>query len=140
MTIHCAVACLEYIYRNFGFHVLDRILRLCIGTWEGDYNSLSSNMLKGIALLIVAFGDLLKDDIFKEKFGVFSAKDIGRTAKERKAGSLGYSEAMLLVYNKRLKAPLKWSKLHKMKSTMVDDGAKSTANGGIPLDEEREYA
>ena len=70
----CAVACLEYIYRKFGFHVLDRTLRLCIGTWEGDYNSLSSNMLKGIALLIVAFEDLLKDDVFKEKVGFFPQK------------------------------------------------------------------
>lgn len=128
----CAVACLEYIYRNFGFHVLDRTLRLCIGTWEGDYNSLSSNMLKGIAQLIVAFGDLLKDDIFKEKVGLFSAKDIGRTAKERKAGSLGYSESMLLAYNKKTKAPLKWSKLYKIKSAMADD-ANDTPDDEIHL-------
>ena len=128
----CAVACLEYIYRSFGFHVLDRTLRLCIGTWEGDYNSLSSNMLKGIAQLIVAFGDLLKDDIFKEKVGTFSAKDIGRTAKERKAGSLGYSESMLLAYNKKTKAPLKWSKLYKIKSAMVDD-ANDTPDDEIHL-------
>lgn len=131
----CAVACLEYIYRKFGFHVLDRTLRLCIGTWEGDYNSLSSNMLKGIALLIVAFGDLLKDDIFKEKVGVFSSKDIGRTAKERKAGSLGYSESMLLVYNKKMKAPLKWSKLYTFKSAIADD-ANDTTDDEIHLEEE----
>ena len=129
----CAVACLEYIYRKFGFHVLDRTLRLCVGTWEGGCNSLSSNMLKGIALLIVAFGDLIKDDIFKEKVGVFSAKDIGRTAKERKAGSLGYSESMLLVYNKKMKAPLKWSKLYTLKSTMTDD-INGTANNKSPLE------
>lgn len=118
----CAVACLEYIYRKFGFHVLDRTLRLCIGTWEGDSNSLSSNMLKGIAQLIVAFEDLIKDDLFKEKVGAFSAKDIGRTARDRKAGSLGYSESMLIAYNKKLKAPLKWSKLYKIKSAMAGDG------------------
>ncbi|MGB8453178.1 MAG: DUF6551 family protein [Anaerocolumna sp.] len=117
----CAVACLEYIFRNFGFHVLDRTLRLCVGTWEGDYNSMSSNMLKGIAQLIVAFGDVLKDDIFKEKVGNFSSKEIGRTAKERKAGSLGYSEAMLLAYNKKMKAPLKWTKLYKSKSASAND-------------------
>jgi hypothetical protein len=117
----CAVACLEYIYKKFGFHVLDRTLRLCVGTWEGDYNSLSSNMLKGIAHLIVAFGDFLKDDIFKEKVGIFSSKEIGRTAKERKAGSLGYSESMLIAYNKKMKAPLKWSKLYMTKSVTTDD-------------------
>ena len=117
----CAVACLEYIYKKFGFHVLDRTLRLSVGTWEGDYNSLSSNMLKGIAHLIVAFGDVLKDDIFKEKVGIFSSKEIGRTAKERKAGSLGYSESMLIAYNKKMKAPLKWSKLYMTKSATTDD-------------------
>lgn len=117
----CAVACLEYIYQKYGFHVLDRTLRLCVGTWEGDYNSLSANMLKGIAQLIVAFGDVLKDDIFKEKVGIFSSKEIGRTAKERKAGSLGYAEAMLIAYNKKMKAPLKWSKLYMAKSATIDD-------------------
>jgi len=115
--------------------VLDRTLRLCIGTWEGDYNSLSSNMLKGIAQLIVAFGDLLKDDIFKKKVGVFFAKDIGRTARERKAGSLGYSESMLLAYNKKMKAPLKWSKLYTAKSAMADDGY-DTAEDEVRLGED----
>lgn len=108
----CAVATLGYIHQKFGFHVLDRTLRLCIGTWEGDVNSLSSNMLKGIAHLVVAFGENLRDDIFKDKVGAFSSKEIGRTAKERKAGSLGYAEAMLIAYNKRMKSALKWSKLY----------------------------
>jgi hypothetical protein len=113
----CAVSCLEYIHQKYGFHVLDRTLRLCVGTWEGDYNSLSANMLKGIAQLIVAFGDVLKDDAFKEKVGKFSSREIGRIAKERKAGSLGYAESMLIAYNKKMKAPLKWSKLYLTKST-----------------------
>lgn len=117
----CAVSCLESIHRKFGFHVLDRTLRLCVGTWEGDYNSLSANMLKGIALLVVAFGDVLKDDIFKEKVGKFSAREIGRTAKERKAGSHGYAEAMLIAYNKKMKAALQWSKLYMPKSFMPND-------------------
>lgn len=117
----CAVSCLEHIYKKYGFHVLDRTLRLCIGTWEGEYNSLSANMLKGIALLIVAFGNTLKDDGFKERVGKSSAREIGRTAKERKAGSLGYAEAMLLAYNKKMKAGLHWSKLHATKSTALDD-------------------
>jgi len=52
-------------------------------------------MLNGIARLIVAFGDAMKDDAFKEKVGKYSSKEIGRTAKERKAGSLGYAESML---------------------------------------------
>jgi len=117
----CAVATLGYIYQKYGFHILDRTLRLCIGTWEGDVNSLSSNMLKGIAHLVVAFGQNLRDDIFKDKVGVFSSREIGRTAKERKAGSLGYSEAMLIAYNKRMKAALKWSRLYTNKFDMLNE-------------------
>lgn len=117
----CAVATLGYIHQKFGFHVLDRTLRLCIGTWEGDVNSLSSNMLKGISHLIVAFGENLRDDIFKDKVGAFSSREIGRTAKERKAGSLGYAEAMLIAYNKRMKSALKWSKLYTNKFGVVDE-------------------
>ena len=36
----CAVSTLENIYERFGYHVLDRTLRLCVGTWEGDMNSM----------------------------------------------------------------------------------------------------
>lgn len=117
----CAVATLGYIHQRYGFHVLDRTLRLCIGTWEGDVNSLSANMLKGITHLVVAFGDNMRDDIFKDKVGAFSARELGRTAKERKAGSLGYAEAMLLAYNKKMKAALKWSKLYTNKSNFIEE-------------------
>ena len=48
----CAVSTLDNIYERFGYHVLDRTLRLCVGTWEGDMNSLSANMLNGIARLV----------------------------------------------------------------------------------------
>ena len=108
----CAVSSLEYIFDTWGFHVLDRALRLCIGSWEGAANSLSSNMLKGIARLIVAFDEKMRDDIFKEKVGAYSAKDIIRTAKERRAGAIGYAEAMLIAYNKKMKYPLRWSNLY----------------------------
>ena len=108
----CAVSSLEYIFDTWGFHVLDRALRLCIGTWEGAANSLSSNMLKGIARLIVAFDEKMRDDIFKEKVGAYSAQDIIRTAKERRAGAIGYAEAMLIAYNKKMKYPLRWSNLY----------------------------
>lgn len=141
----CAVSCLEYIHEKFGFHVLDRTLRLCIGTWEGDNNSLCANMLKGIARLIVVFSDSMKDDIFKEKVGKFSSREIGRTAKERKVGSLGYAEAILIAYNKKMKYPLKWSKLYTTKSRVPDDDfdinykqASFDSNDNIDEDEEAE--
>src|SRR5574344_2500630 len=87
-------------------------LRLCVGTWEGDVNSLAANILKGVAKLIVAFGNELKDDIFKEKISRYSIKELSRTAQERRAGSLGYAEAILFAYNKKMRMPLDIYKLY----------------------------
>lgn len=117
----CAVSSLEYIYEKYGFHVLDRTLRLAVSTWEGEPYSLSSNMLKGIARLIVAFGDKLRDDLFKDKVGVYSAKDITRTAKERASGSMGYAEALLLAYNKKMRYPLRWANLYTNKKAHLQE-------------------
>lgn len=113
----CAVSSLEEIYDKHGYHVLERTLMLCIGAWEGEQNSLSANMLKGVCRMVVAFGDAMRDDLFVEKVGRYSAKDISRTAKERRAGSLGYAEAMLLAYNRKMRYPLRWGKLYNKKGT-----------------------
>lgn len=75
-------------------------------------NSLSANMLNGIARLVYTFGDALKDETFKEKVGEMSVKLLSRTAKERRPGSMGYAEAMLLAYNRKCRYPLKWTKLY----------------------------
>ena len=99
----CAVNTLERIYDKFGRDVLDQTLRLAIATWEGENNSLSGNMLMGIARIIVAYGDSLKEDIFKDHVGKVSVKSIIRTARERRPGALGFAEAMLLAYNARNK-------------------------------------
>ena len=48
----CAISTIENIYDKYGFQVLDRTLSLCIGTWEGDADSLSGNMLSAAARLI----------------------------------------------------------------------------------------
>ena len=40
---------------------------------------------------------------FKERVGAVSVKTITRTAKERRPGSLGFAEAMILEYNGRKK-------------------------------------
>lgn len=111
----CAVATLETIYDKFGFDTLDRVLRLCIGAWEGAPMSFSSNMMNGVARLINAYGDSLKDNLFVEKLGRYSVKEISRTAKERRAGSLGYAEALLIFYNKKSHSPLRWDTLYAKK-------------------------
>ena len=117
----CAVSTLERIFEKYGYHVLDRTLLLCVGTWEGDIDSLGGNVLNGVARMIAAYGDQLKDDIFKERVGVMSIRQLTRTAKERGAGSLGYAEAMLVAYNRKCKYTLKWSKLHSGHKDYDDD-------------------
>lgn len=108
----CAIATMEHIFRRHGFHVLDRTLRLCVIAWEGDPASLSANMINGVSRLVVAFGDTLKDESFREKVGGLTPRDISRTARERRSGSLGYAEAMLTEYNKRRKDGLHMSRLY----------------------------
>lgn len=108
----CAVKSLEYINDKYGYHTLDRTLRLIIGTWEGEMNSLSANMLKGVAFLIHIFGDKLREDIFRAKVGKYSAREISRTAKDRRNGSRGFAEAMLIAYNARMRNPLRMGDLY----------------------------
>ena len=117
----CCISSLEAIFENNGYQVLDRTLKLVIGTWEGDINSLSANMIRGVAKLVSSYGDSLNDDIFKEKLGSHSVREIGRIAKDRKVGSMGYAEAMLIMYNKNFKTGLKWSKLYSSKSRIPYD-------------------
>ncbi len=111
-NVICAVAALERIYDKYGYHLLDRTLRLCVSAWEGDMYSLSGNFLNGVARFAYAFGDSLRDELFKERIGLISVKQLARTAKERRPGSLGYAEAMLVAYNRKCKYPLQWNKLY----------------------------
>ena len=112
----CAVATLESIYDKFGLDCLDRVLRLCVGTWEGVPQSFSANMLNGVARVISTFGDSLKDDLFIERVGKVSIKELARTAKDRRAGSLGYAEAIVIFYNKKNHSALHMGKLYNNKS------------------------
>ena len=107
-----AVGALEYIYDKYGYHVLDETLRLCLGTWEGERFSFSANILKGIARMVYAYGDALREDVFKERIGQLSVKQLTRTAKERRPGALGFSEAMVIQYNRRCKYRLSLQRLY----------------------------
>lgn len=108
----CAVSSLLEIFEKYGYDGLDRTIRLVVKTWEGEPNSLTSSMLRGVALLVATFGDSLRDDLFAERIGAVSAREITRTAKERRAGSIGYAETMLLMYNKKTKSTLSMTRLH----------------------------
>ena len=67
-------------------------------------------------MLVTAFGDNLRDDLFQEKVGKFSAREVSRSARERKMGSMGYAEVMLAFYNKKTRYPLRWAQLHELQS------------------------
>ncbi len=129
----CAVSSLETIYTKYGYQTLSRTLRLVIAAWEGDSNSLSANVLKAIAKIVNTFRDRLDDEIFKEKLGAVSIKALSRTAKERRAGTLGYAEAMILIYNGKKK-----SNQYKLPISMLY--AKNyDADGLDEEDEENQY-
>jgi len=102
--IICAVSTLENIYTNYGMQTLNRTLRLIIGAWEGDLHSFSANILNAVAKLVSVFGDGLNDDIFKEKLGAVSVKQLTRVAKERKSGCMGFAETMIIEYNGKKKS------------------------------------
>lgn len=120
-----AVSALEYVFGKYGFKALDRTIFLAVSTWEGDVDSMCSNMIKGIAKLVVAYGDQLKDEQFIERLGKVSIREIIRTAKDRHAGTQGYAEALLLHYNKRLKYPLRWKSLNSNDSDFDDSNTES---------------
>ena len=108
----CAVGALEFIYDKYGHETLDRTLRLALGTWEGERLSLTSGILKGIARVAAVYGDQLQEEMFKEHVGKFSAKTISRTAKDRRPGTLGYAEALVMAYNTKNKYRLPMQKLY----------------------------
>lgn len=131
-----AISTIENIYDKHGYDVLDRILKLIIMTWEGEQRSFSSNILNGMARLVCTFGNSLKDEVFKEKLGEISIKEISKTAKERRAGSLGYAEAMLIYYNKRQRTGLQWNLLYSNKSS--DKSKKSNEEAETQADDTKD--
>ena len=72
-------------------------------------------MLSAMARLIFTYDTELVDDVFKEKLGERSVREITRSAHERGIGSLGFAEAILFFYNRKMKYPLDILKLHKTK-------------------------
>ena len=111
-----AVTALESIYDKYGQSVLDNTIRLAVATWEGEKYSLSGSMLKGLARVIVTYGDSIREDIFIEKVGSMSVKQIVRTAKDRHPGHLGYAESLMLAYNNKNKHRLSMRALYGRKA------------------------
>ncbi len=138
----CAVATLESIYQKYGVHVLNRTLRYCIGTWEGDMNSFSANILNAIAKLIVTYNGIINEEKFKEKIGAIPLKILARNAKERRNGMLGYAEAMIIIYNGKAKSPvgrLHINKLYEKEYTAILDEEDFTGDEPFNIEEEDIY-
>ena len=68
-------------------------------------------MLTGMARVVDAYQDKLKDAVFSQKLGTISPKEIIRNARERRAGSLGFAEVMVQYYNKKCKHGLPYDAL-----------------------------
>ena len=115
-----AITTVESVYEKYGLQILTRVLQLIIGTWEGDVNSFSANMLSAVARLAYTYDTELVDEVFKERLGEHSVKEITRCANERSVGSLGYAEALLCFYNKKMKNQLDILKLHSSKGRKPD--------------------
>lgn len=126
-----AVSTLERIYDKYGLTVLDTTLRLAVRTWEGETNSLSGNVLMGIARIIVAYGDLLKEDVFISHVGKVSVKQIIRTAKERRPGPMGFAEAMIIQYNNKFKNKLSLRMLYGGKNVVFEEEEEEMTSGDI---------
>lgn len=135
----CAVGALETIFQKYGYEMLDRVLKLIIMAWEGEPKSFSANMMNGLARFLYAYPGKISDEVFKEKLGEVSIKELTKTAKERRAGSLGFAEAMLIIYNKRMKNPLPWNdlysnKVEKRKRAYVNDDTTEGERGTSAAD------
>ena len=136
----CAISALEFIFRKYGYHILDQTLYITVSTWEGDPVSLCATILKGIARLLDCYGESLRADLFVERLSRVPVKEIIRSARERNNGSLGYAEALLTYYNKKTRYPLRWSKLYKNASDVdveeedVEDGPAAAEPADSPAD------
>ena len=134
----CAIATVESIYKDYGYHVLSRVLRLIIGAWEGDCNSFSGSIMKAVAKLVVVYKNVLDDEIFKEKLGAVSLKTLARTAKERRPGMMGYAEAMVIEYNGKKKNNVHRLRIGKLyEKEGIDDEYEEPITFDLPTDDDK---
>ena len=96
--------------RKYNRRILDKNITPLVYSIQ-ESNGLSSEFINHV----IAANNDIKDDLFAEKLGRISIKELSRTARDRRAGSLGYSEAMLLAYNKKSQKPLKFEQLYSNK-------------------------
>ena len=129
----CAVSAIESVYDTYGYHVLDRTIRLILATWEGEQGSFSGSMIKAVAKVIVTYGKALQEEVFKMNVGNYTVRTIARRAKEIRPGVLGFATAIINAYNDKkkkntLSADMLYGSKRKHKVEIdVDEGSDLTA-------------
>ena len=78
-------------------------MRPIVGTCEGKINSFTANIFNAVAKLVVTYGDALSEELFINRVGNLSIKQLTRMAKDRRPGSMGYAETMVIEYNGKKK-------------------------------------
>ena len=87
---------------------------------------MSGLLLKAIAIMIMVYKDDMRDDLFKEKVGAISPKDVARLARERGGGTLAVVEVLLTEYNKRMKGnTLPRRRLNTLRDAGLNDSQSS---------------
>ena len=119
----CAISTLVYIYEKYGCQILDSTIRLCVATWQGESNSLSSYILKAVATILYTYKQELNEELFKDKLGLIPISQISRSAKGMQQGTRGQGFAITILnfYNHRLSRPLDVSKLYTKKASSDND-------------------
>lgn len=72
----CAVSTLENIYDKYGYHTLDHVLRLIIGTWEGESTVVKCKYVKRGGQTYQCLWRCLKGQHFQGKTGTDIRKGI----------------------------------------------------------------
>ena len=81
-------------------------------------------MLKGIAIVLSVFGTEIRDEVFVDRLSYISEKEVIRTARERRGGAMGFAEAVLVIYNRKLHNPLPIDKLYQKKKEEPNIGGE----------------
>ena len=90
--------------------------------------------MKAVAKLIVVYRNELNDDVFKERLGDVSIKQLLRTAKERRPGTMGVAETMVIEYNGKKKVSQYRLSIQKLYAKTYDDNEEQSEDY-IPNDD-----
>jgi len=88
------------VWNQYGPGIYEQTLRLILETWGGDRESLQANMLGGVAVFLVAFGNEVVQDRFVKKVGRLTLKELQRDARWFRASDQSLDGSLALVFAK----------------------------------------